>query len=122
MAPLPAPPSGHPDQPITFTATASDPDQDPLTFALVNPPAGAVIDNQGNFSWTPTWAQLGARTITVRATDPGGLSGTASCTRRSITRTQIPPAISITFTTGPAKCGFAAPFPTASASADTTVV
>jgi Bacterial Ig domain len=80
LDPLPAPTSGHPDQPIAFTATASDPDQDPLTFSLVNPPAGATIDSSGNFSWTPTWAQLGAQIITVRVTDPGGLNNTRAVT------------------------------------------
>jgi hypothetical protein len=80
LDPLPAPTSGHPGQPIMFMATASDPDQDPLTFSLINPPAGAAIDNSGNFSWTPTWAQLGAQTITVRVADPGGLNSTRSVT------------------------------------------
>src|SRR2546429_304191 len=78
--PLPNLPPAHPNQPISFQASASDPDLDPLTFALVNPPVGATIDNQGNFTWSPTWAQLGAVTITVKATDPGGLSNTRSIT------------------------------------------
>ncbi|MFB3784857.1 MAG: hypothetical protein ACE15F_00665 [bacterium] len=43
------------DNPLTFTATATDPDYgDTLTFSLVNAPQGATIDQDGNFSWTPT--------------------------------------------------------------------
>ena len=70
----------HPDQPVMFSVTVTEPDGDPYTFTLINPPAGAAIDDQGNFSWTPTWAQLGAATITVRVTDAGGLSATRTVT------------------------------------------
>jgi cold shock CspA family protein len=60
--------------PLTFTATASDPD-DPanlLTFSLSGSPAGAAIDSlTGAFSWTPTEAQDGAHTFDVAVTDNG---------------------------------------------------
>jgi hypothetical protein len=72
--------TAHPGRAATFQATAGDPDGDPLTFSLVNPPPGASISPSGQFSWTPTWSQLGAQTITVRVTDPGGLSDSQSCT------------------------------------------
>jgi hypothetical protein len=72
--------TGHPGAAISFLATASDPDGDPLTFSLVNAPPGATMTANGQFSWTPGWFQLGAQTITVRVTDPGGLSDTKSCT------------------------------------------
>ena len=43
---------------LSFTATASDADSDPLTFTLAGtPPAGAAITTGGNFTWTPTEAQ-----------------------------------------------------------------
>ncbi len=71
--------SAHPGMPVSFTAFANDPDGDQCTFSLVSPPPGATMTAQGNFSWTPTWTQLGAVTITVRATDPGGLFDTKSC-------------------------------------------
>ncbi len=70
----------HPGVPVQFMAMANDPDGDPLTFSLVNPPPGATITAQGNFTWTPAWSQVGAQTITVKVTDPGGLSDTRSCT------------------------------------------
>jgi hypothetical protein len=61
---------------LTFTATASDPDEDgeTLTFTLdPGAPAGAGIDpSSGVFAWTPSEAQgPGVYTITVRVTDNG---------------------------------------------------
>ena len=39
---------------LSFTATATDPDGNPLTFSLVGAPTGASIDaNTGVFQWTP---------------------------------------------------------------------
>ena len=61
---------------LTFTATATDPDNDNLTFSLANAPTGATIDPQtGRFNWTPTAAQ-GPTTyqITVRVSDDGSPS------------------------------------------------
>lgn len=43
---------------LTFTATASDPDLDPLTFSLgADAPTGASITSTGIFTWTPTESQ-----------------------------------------------------------------
>ena len=59
---------------LSFTATATDPDlpANTLTFSLVGAPAGASIDPAtGAFSWTPTSAQIGSATFTVRVTDNG---------------------------------------------------
>jgi hypothetical protein len=61
---------------LRFTATATDPDGDNLTFSL-DPdagqiPAGATINPQtGVFSWTPTAAQVGTFTVRVIVTDDG---------------------------------------------------
>jgi cyclophilin family peptidyl-prolyl cis-trans isomerase len=42
-------------------------------YSLVNPPAGATINaDTGALTWTPTTAQLGAQTFTVRFSDPAG--------------------------------------------------
>jgi large repetitive protein len=78
LDPLPAPATAHPGEPVMFMASANDPDGDTVTFTLVSGPAGASIDGDGNFNWTPTWAQLGTRTLTIRGTDPGGLSHSRS--------------------------------------------
>jgi large repetitive protein len=42
---------------LSFTATATDPNEDTLTFSLSGAPAGAVITSGGDFTWTPTEAQ-----------------------------------------------------------------
>ncbi|MBX7132759.1 MAG: tandem-95 repeat protein [Fimbriimonadaceae bacterium] len=59
---------------ITFTATATDADlpANTLTFSLdAGFPAGASITSGGVFTWTPTNAQTGDFTVTVRVTDNG---------------------------------------------------
>ncbi|MFQ5570516.1 MAG: endonuclease [Rhodothermales bacterium] len=64
--------------PIAFTYAATDAEGETLTFALVNPPAGAVIDaDTGAFSWTPS--DVGVFPITVTVTD-----GTSTTTARSV--------------------------------------
>ena len=56
---------------LSFTATATDADNDPLTFTLdAGAPAGAAITAGGAFTWTPTEAQgPGVYPITVRVSD-----------------------------------------------------
>ncbi|HEX5031157.1 MAG TPA: putative Ig domain-containing protein [Candidatus Eisenbacteria bacterium] len=56
---------------LSFTATATDPDSDPLTFTLdAGAPTGAAITTGGAFTWTPTEAQgPGIDPITVRVSD-----------------------------------------------------
>ena len=51
--------TGAEQTPVTFTATAGDPDpSDTLSFSLSGAPAGASIDPvAGDFTWTPTEAQ-----------------------------------------------------------------
>jgi VCBS repeat-containing protein len=60
-------------QMLVFTTSASDPDGHALTFSL-DPVAlaGAAIDVNGVFTWTPTVLQGGAEYfVTVRVTDSG---------------------------------------------------
>jgi hypothetical protein len=71
--------TAHPGTQVTFPVSAFDPDDDPLTYSLVDGPPGAMIAG-AQFTWTPTWSQLGAWTVTVQVTDSGGLSDTQSCT------------------------------------------
>jgi len=70
---------------LTLTASATDPDvpANTLTFSLDSAPTGATIQPAtGAFSWTPTTAQGGVHTVTVRVTDNGSpsLSATTSFT------------------------------------------
>ncbi len=63
--------SGATGYPVTFTATASDPDAgQSLTFSLENSPSGAGIHpNTGAFSWTPSTP--GTYNVTVKVADDG---------------------------------------------------
>jgi RHS repeat-associated protein/uncharacterized repeat protein (TIGR01451 family) len=57
----------------SYTATGSDPDADPLTFALTNAPAGMTINSTtGVFSWTPTATQVGMQSVTMTLSDGQG--------------------------------------------------
>lgn len=68
------------DQGFAIMAVASDPDVgDVLTYSLDVFPAGMNINaSSGQISWVPVVAQLGANSVTVRATDPDGLFDTES--------------------------------------------
>src|SRR5205807_3001239 len=70
---------------LTVTNSATDPDipANVLTYMLVNPPTGAVIDSMGVITWTPGEAQgPGTNVITTVVSDNGvpGLSATNSFT------------------------------------------
>lgn len=57
---------------LTFNVTATDPDTPSLTFSAIGLPAGAnfsTTPTSGTFSWTPTLAQVGTRTITFTVSD-----------------------------------------------------
>jgi Ca2+-binding RTX toxin-like protein len=65
-------------RPVTFTATATDPDlvnglPNALTYSLVGAPDGAVIDpDTGDFAWTPGESlSAGVYSFTVRVVDDG---------------------------------------------------
>jgi hypothetical protein len=57
------------DTAINFKYAAVDPDNDNITFTLIKNPAGAALQPDGTFSWTPTTAQLGIDTIVVAVSD-----------------------------------------------------
>jgi hypothetical protein len=67
---------------LSFTINANDPDGDALTFALINPPAGASINSSnGLFTWTPSETQgPGTNTLTARVSDNGSPSLSATQT------------------------------------------
>ena len=54
---------------VSFTARATSFGNQPVVFSLVEPPAGASIDEKtGDFTWVPS--QTGTFDITLRATEP----------------------------------------------------
>lgn len=65
-----------------YRVTATDPDGGPLSFTLDQAPPGMTIKTTSNFvawiGWRPTNAQVGTQAVTVRATDPRGLTTTQS--------------------------------------------
>lgn len=66
------------DESFAIMAVATDPDVgDILTYSLDVFPVGMNINSSsGQISWVPDVAQLGANSVTVRATDPDGLFDT----------------------------------------------
>jgi len=62
-----------------YTPTATDPDGDDLSFALIEGPAGMFIDpGTGDVTWTPADDQGGNQLVTLRVSDPDGLSDNQS--------------------------------------------
>lgn len=65
----------------SYQVTATDPNGDAATYSLIAAPANMTIDpTSGLISWTPAVDQTGPQAVTVRATDPGGLTGTQTFT------------------------------------------
>ncbi|HBE70532.1 MAG TPA: hypothetical protein DDW52_20495, partial [Planctomycetaceae bacterium] len=57
-----------------YTATATDPDAEPLQYSLVSGPQAAAIDSEtGKLSWETDQADVGQHRFVLRATDPHGL-------------------------------------------------
>jgi hypothetical protein len=55
---------------LAFTLSASDDDNDPLTFSVESLPSGAALEAiSGEFSWTPSAAQAGNYTLTFSVSD-----------------------------------------------------
>jgi hypothetical protein len=101
-----------PNQTLTFTATATDPDPgDTLSYSLTGAPAGAVINSgTGQFSWTPTQAQIGPHTFTVVVKDNGNpqLSDSETIT---VNVSNLPPILTLGVSylnTNPANVGLSA--------------
>ncbi len=63
--------------PYIYQATASDPDDDPLTFAVISGPSGMAVDpTTGLVTWTPSSSQTGSSGVELSVTD--GKGGTAT--------------------------------------------
>jgi len=67
------------NQPLQFSVSASDPNNEPLTYTASPLPSGASLDpSTGAFSWTPADDQVGTYPITFTATDADGLSASTN--------------------------------------------
>ena len=53
---------------LSFTVTGSDPDGDPLTYSVLNPPAGSTFQNQV-FRWQPSTRDIGTYIVPFRVSD-----------------------------------------------------
>jgi hypothetical protein len=68
-------------EPFAFDYDAADPDGDPLTFALVDGPAGAALDaGTGVLTWTPSAGQAGQGFEVVVSVTDGEASASTEAT------------------------------------------
>ena len=81
-----------------YALRAIDPEQQPLSFALVTGPTGMTIDEFGVLRWTPDASQVGAFDVEVTATDPEGGVGTQ---KFSVTVANVVPNKPPVFTSRP---------------------
>jgi alpha-tubulin suppressor-like RCC1 family protein len=59
---------------VTFTISATDPNNDQLTYAAYSVPSGASFSATAHsFTWTPNYNQAGVYYVRFRVTDPIGL-------------------------------------------------
>ena len=80
-------------QRLSFTVSATDPDNDSLSYSATSLPTGATFTaSTRTFSWTPGFTQSGSYQVTFKASDPGGLADTETI---SITVTNVnrPPVL-----------------------------
>ena len=88
-------------QALAFTVTATDAESPPqiITYSLDTALAGANINStNGLFTWTPMPAQAGTNSVTVRASDNGTPS--LSATRAFNIFVRLPPASTIILSNG----------------------
>ena len=79
---------------MSFALSATDSDNDALTFSATGLPQGSSFNSAGQFSWTPTSAQSGAYAVTFAVADSRGASDseTITITVNDVLAPIIPPA------------------------------
>jgi hypothetical protein len=89
----------------TYNVVASDPDGDPLTYALVTAPAGMKIDpGSGVITWSPTVKDIGTTTVDVQVSDGRGGTDDQSYTLTIVADTE-PPQVTVALSEDPADVG-----------------
>ncbi|MBI2505078.1 MAG: DUF1565 domain-containing protein, partial [Candidatus Latescibacteria bacterium] len=64
--------SAREDQLYRYAVSATDEEGGALSYALSDAPAGMTLSAAGVVEWTPTQADVGRHTATLRVSDPGG--------------------------------------------------
>ncbi len=59
------------DQLYRYVVSATDEENGVLSYALTGAPTGMAVSTAGVVEWTPTQADVGRRTATLRVSDPG---------------------------------------------------
>lgn len=105
---------GTPGIPLTFIATATDSDagQSFAFAAFAGPAGGAINPSNGQYSWTPTSADLGTQTVTVAVADNGNPSGSDTA-QVSLIVTSTPLLAITDLVRVPSPAGFSVLFPAA---------
>jgi hypothetical protein len=78
---------------LTITATASDPDKNPVTLSAAPLPKGATFGPAtGVFAWTPATGSHGVYSVTFKATDKPSNGSQAKTAQQTVTITVTSPA------------------------------
>ena len=88
-----------------YQVTATDPDNDPITYALVPVPKGMSVNaTTGAITWSPQIADIGATTVHVQAADGRGGLADQIFTLTVVADTQAP-QVTVNLSENPANVG-----------------
>ncbi len=63
--------AGREQQPLSFSFSVTDEENDPFEISVQNVPQGATVDSM-RFTWTPAYDQAGQHVLTISAVDSAG--------------------------------------------------